>query len=186
MGDRIAVRENDTQWDSETGQLVMDFKVASAAGSVSFISQRAAPRARVREDDPDALFARAEELEASDGGAAERVYRRVLELVAGYANAYLNLGFMLCEAGRCEEAVQLYEAAVLHCADDPLVHYNRAVALEALGRVPEALASYETCLRLQPDAADAHQNAALLYAQAGEKQLAIRHFSAYRRLRPQG
>ena len=70
----------------------------------------------------------------------------------------------------------------MHCADDPLLYYNRAVALEALGQTTEALKDYEASLRLQPDLADAHHNAALLYDQVGNKQLAIRHFSAYRKL----
>jgi len=135
-------------------------------------------------DDLEDLFETAEELEASDPVAAEDTYRLILEQDPAHAHAYLNLGFMLCEAGRCGEAVTLYDEGIERCPDDPLMHYNRAVALEDLGRVAEALASYEACLRLQPDFADAHQNAALLYAQAGQKQMAIRHFSAFRRLQP--
>lgn len=184
-GDRITVRAEDTQWEPDTGQLVMDFSVAPATGSVSFISQRpASATAAPESDDLEDLFETAEELEASDPVAAEDTYRLILEQDPAHAHAYLNLGFMLCEAGRCGEAVTLYDEGIEHCPDDPLMHYNRAVALEDLGRVAEALASYEACLRLQPDFADAHQNAALLYAQAGQKQMAIRHFSAFRRLQP--
>jgi tetratricopeptide (TPR) repeat protein len=187
-GDRITVREDNKQWEPETGQLVMDFSIAPASGNVSFITQRAASVVAEEADasgaDQDAMFETAEALEESDPTAAETTYRRLIGLDPSHADAYLNLGFMLCEARRWEEASALYHAAVLHCRDDPLVHYNRAVALEALGRVEQALASYEECLRLQPDLADAHQNAALLYAQAGQKQLAIRHFSAFRRLQP--
>ena len=183
-GDRITVREENAQWEPDTGQLVMDFSVTPATGSVSFISQRAPEPATLESDDLEDLFETAEELEASDPTAAEDTYRLILEQDPAHAHAYLNLGFMLCEAGRCREAVALYDEGIVHCPDDPLMHYNRGVALEDLGRVPAALASYEECLRLQPDLADAHQNAALLYAQAGQKQMAIRHFSAFRRLQP--
>lgn len=183
-GDRITVREEDALWEPDTGQLVMDFSVAPATGSVSFISQRAAEPATPESDDLEDLFETAEELEASDPTAAEDTYRLILEQDPAHAHAYLNLGFMLCEAGRSREAVALYDEGLAHCPDDPLMHYNRAVALEDLGRVAAALASYEECLRLQPDFADAHQNAALLYAKAGQKQMAIRHFSAFRRLQP--
>ncbi|MBT2322001.1 tetratricopeptide repeat protein [Variovorax paradoxus] len=186
-GDRITVRAEDTQWEPDTGQLVMDFSVAPATGSVSFISQRAAePPAPEADDDLEALFETAEELEAADPVAAEDTYRLILEQDPAHAHAYLNLGFMLCEAGRCGEAVALYDQGIARCPDDPLMHYNRAVALEELGRVAAALSSYEACLLLAPDFADAHQNAALLYAKAGQKQLAIRHFSAFRRLQPRG
>jgi tetratricopeptide (TPR) repeat protein len=183
-GDRITVREENALWEPDTGQLVMDFSVAPATGSVSFISQRAAEPATPESDDLEDLFETAEELEASDPTAAEDTYRLILEQDPAHAHAYLNLGFMLCEAGRSREAVALYDEGIAHCRDDPLMHYNRAVALEDLGRVVAALASYEECLRLQPDFADAHQNAALLYAQDGQKQMAIRHFSAFRRLQP--
>lgn len=201
VGDRIAVREDGAEWEPETGQWLMDFSVASEAGSVSFIERARSSVVALSPQgaggaggargvgappvpDPNALFATAEALEESDVDAAEIAYRRVLDAAPDHAHAYLNLGFLLCESKRCAEAVTLYDEAVLHCPDDPLVHYNRAVALEDLKRVPEALESYERSLQLQPDMADAHQNAALLYAQVGDKQRAIRHFSAYRRLQP--
>lgn len=180
-GDRLAVRLDGTQWEPETGQLVMDFAVAPGTGEVSFIPQRSVA-ASAAPANADYLYAEAERLEESDAAGAEATYRRVIALAPAHAHAYLNLGFMLCEASRCGEALAVYEAGLTHCADDPLLHYNRAVALEALGQTTQALASYEACLRLQPDIADAHHNAALLYAQGGDKQLAIRHFSAYRRL----
>ncbi|MEJ8853492.1 tetratricopeptide repeat protein [Variovorax robiniae] len=186
VGDRIAVRAGGSQWEPDTGQLVMDFSVApgtGASGSVSQLSKPAPNKPGAAPPvDVDAIFAQAEDLEETDVAAAEAAYRRVLALQPSHAHAYLNLGFMMCEGGRCEDAVRLLDEAILHCPDDPLVHYNRAVALEGLDRVQEALESYEQCLRLQPDIADAHQNAALLYAREGRHQLAIRHFSAYRRL----
>ncbi|MEJ8848016.1 tetratricopeptide repeat protein [Variovorax rhizosphaerae] len=187
VGDRIAVRAGGSQWEPDTGQLVMDFSVspgagASGFGSVSRLSKPVPIKDGGASVDVDAIFAQAEDLEETDAAAAEAAYRQVLALDPAHAHAYLNLGFMMCEAGRCGEAVLLLDDAVLHCPDDPLVHYNRGVALEGLDRVAEALESYEQCLRLQPDIADAHQNAALLYAREGQQQLAIRHFSAYRRL----
>jgi tetratricopeptide (TPR) repeat protein len=130
------------------------------------------------------LFARAEALEDNASHKAEAMYRQILVEDPAYAHAYLNLGFMLCEAGGCESAVELYEDGVRFCPDDPLMHFNRAVAHEGTGDVEGAMHSYEDALRLQPDLLDAHRNAALLYADAGQKQMAIRHFNAYRRLRP--
>lgn len=179
-GDRVTVRSAHAHWEPDTGQLLLDLSVEPGTGSVSFLfSQQArAPDTA----DLDALFAQAEALESAAPQAAEATYRQILKEEPGYAHAYLNLGFMLCEAGRCDEAADLYDVGVRHCGDDPLMHYNHAVALEGAGRIQDALASYEKALQLQPDLADAHQNAALLYAELGHKQLAIRHFSAFRRL----
>lgn len=181
-GDRLVVRMEGTQWEPGSGQMVMDFSVSPATGAVSFIPHRRAADAPEAPADADQLFADAEVLEESDPAGAEAAYRRVIELSPAHAHAYLNLGFVLCEARRCVDAAAVYAQGLAHCPDDPLLYYNRAVALEALGQTVAALVDYEACLALQPDLADAHHNAALLYDQVGEKQLAIRHLSAYRKL----
>lgn len=185
VGDRVTVREQDAQWEPDSGQTLLDFSVTATPQAVSFLAQRERENDLCTSeagDDPDTLFALAEAMEADEPAAAEAAYRQVIGFAPDYVNAYLNLGFMLCEAGRCAAAASLYDEALRHGIDHSLVHYNRAVTLEKLGRFKESLASYRACLRLAPDLADAHQNAALLYSQTGEPQLAIRHFSAYRRL----
>lgn len=182
VGNDIAVRSGSTQWEAESGQLLMDFEVAPVRGAVAFLQH--APATPVKSPgDADEWFVRAEELEeAGVHAAAEAAYRRALELAPDHADAWLNLGALLCETHRCEEAVALYDRALAHCPHEPLLHFNRAVALEDQGRSLEAIAGYEACLRLSPDLADAHYNAARLHEQAGNVQKAVRHFSAYRRL----
>jgi tetratricopeptide (TPR) repeat protein len=127
-------------------------------------------------------LARGDALEREDPVAAEAAYRQALALAPAAADAWLNLGALLCEAGRCAEAVALYDRALAHLPDAALLHYNRAIALEDQQRWREALAAYEQSIRLQPDFADAHYNAALLHERLGEPREAIRRFSAYRRL----
>ena len=87
------------------------------------------------------------------------------------------------ESAHIAEAVALHEAALHHCPDVALLHFNHAVALEDQGRFADALAGYEQALQRDHTLADAHFNAARLHDQLGHKQQAIRHFSAYRRLR---
>lgn len=186
VGDRVAVRWGDAQWDADTGQLMMDFHAAPGAAVHAFDKPADAVAGQADDEDIQAGYERAEALEASDPAAAEALYRRVIEANPAHADAYANLGFMLCESGRYAQAVDLYQHALRHCPKAALLHYNLGVALEALGQGAEAVRAYEACLRLAPDMADAHQNAALLYAQAGDKQRAIRHFSAFRRLQPRG
>lgn len=181
-GDRVTVSDSESQWEPETGQLVMDFSVTGEGAAVSFLTVSPGLENHTQAGDAERFFRAAEQAEEEEPARAESLYRQVLSIAPDHARAYLNLGFMLCESQRPEDAVVLYDRAVLHCAEDPLVHYNRAVALTAVGRASEALSSYESCLELEPDLADAHENAAMLYAQAGRKQLAIRHFNEYRRL----
>ena len=74
---------------------------------------------------------------------------------------------LLCDTKRCDDAVTLYRHGLRHCPDEPLLHFNLAVALEDLERIEEALASYERCMALSPGFADAHYNAARLHEMLG-------------------
>ncbi len=201
VGNDVTVRDGRAQWHADTGQMVMDFEVAADRGTVALFKrpslvapaaskpadekkERARPFAAPLRDDATAVFSRGEALEASDPAAAEAAYRKVLALDPDHADAYLNLGALLCEGRRCAEAVALYDRALSRHPDEALLHFNRAIALEDQGRNVEALAGYHASLRLAPDLADAHYNAARLHEQLGDARQAVRHFSAYRRLQP--
>lgn len=178
IGNEVVVREGPGQWEAQSGQLLMDFEVAAAAqGSIAFLSPAmSAPPTAVD------WFSRGEQLEAEDTDAAEHAYRQAIALAPDDANAYLNLGAMLCETRRCDEAVALFELGMRRCPREALLAFNLAVALEDQHKPIEAIASYERALALAPDLADAHFNAARLYREQGEPQRALRHYSAYRRL----
>lgn len=185
VGNEVAVREGHSQWQAESGQLVLDFELSPATGNVTFLQRRdsaAAPAPADKSIDAAVWFSRGEALEANDLRGAEHAYRQALALDRGHADASLNLGALLCEARRFDEAVLLYDEAVGRHPDEPLLHFNRAIALEDQGRSAEALASYDASLRLAPDLADAHYNVARLHQALGDAKQAVRHFSAYRRL----
>src|SRR5262249_44524699 len=117
VGNEIAVREGATQWHVDSGQLLMDFEVVpAAAGDVSVRSRE--PEAEETAAD---CFARAMELEDTDRAGAERAYRRAIASAPQFIDPYLNLGVMLCDAGRCTEAIDLYRQAIAHAADQPLL-----------------------------------------------------------------
>ena len=182
IGNDIAVRDGSNHWEAESGQLLMDFDVTPAQGTVAFL-QRAPQTGEAIPQDAAQWFARGEQREEADAKPdAEAAYRRALTLAPRLADAWLNLGAMMCEAGRCDEAVKLYDDALKHCPDEALLYFNRAIALEDQGRIVEAIKDYESCLRLAPELADAHYNAARLFEKLGNDQKAVRHLSAYRRL----
>jgi len=181
VGNDVTVRDGRSQWHAESGQLVMDFELAPAGGNVAFL-QRAPARATPPPVDAAAWFRRAEALEPTDRRAAEAAYRNVLEIDPTHADAYVNLGALLCESDRAAEAVALYDAALRLKPHEALLHFNRAIALEDGGDAAAALTSYHAALRLAPDLADAHYNAARLHQQLGDAKQAVRHFNAYRRL----
>lgn len=181
VGNTIVVRDANARWEPESGQLLMDLDVAPAGGAVTVMPHRQRPPSP-KPVSADELFSRARNLEAEDPGAARAAYRQALALDPGHVDAYLNLGVLMCDAGRCDAAVRLYMQALEHRPDVAALHFNLAIALEDLHRPEAALASYERCLALDPGFADAHFNAARLHELQGHAQKALRHFSAYRRL----
>jgi tetratricopeptide (TPR) repeat protein len=181
VGNEIAVREGSLQRQVDTGQLLMDFELAPAAGSVTLHAAPAKPPASADDEDVD-WFQRGVELEGTDPAQAEQAYRHAIAEAPARTDPVLNLGVMLCDAERFDEAIDLYRRALVHSPQEHLLHFNLAVALEDSGHPEDALASYEHCTRLAPKFADAHFNAARLHEQLGHATSAIRHYSEYRRL----
>lgn len=179
VGDQVAVWEGNAPLHAESGQWLIDFEVATAPGGVARLAIASEHHAS---DDAADWFARGCALEAQDAAAAEAAYREAIALAPDDTDAWLNLGCMLCEAGRCAEAAELLQRALAQHPGEALLHFNLAIALEDLGRDAAALAAYERCLELAPDLADAHYNAARLHEAAGRPARALRHYNAYRRL----
>ena len=117
IGNDIAVRDGSRQWTAESGQLLMDFEVSPARGTVAILQRKPGPGGSGAGFDAGSAgewFAHGEQLEETDAkAAAEAAYRRAVALAPGYADAWLNLGAMLCEADRCAEAAALYDEAGL-------------------------------------------------------------------------
>ncbi|MEO7243290.1 MAG: tetratricopeptide repeat protein [Variovorax sp.] len=184
----VVVRERDAHWQAESGQLLMDFEIASQSNGSVALLERSPVAAPAREHDvsaladADAWLARGEALEAEDMQGAQSAYEQALALAPELTQAFLNLGVMACEAGRYDEALELSKRAVAHCPDSALVHFNRGVALDCLERIEAAIDSYERALKLDATLADAHYNLARLRERLGDTRGALRHFSAYRRL----
>ncbi|MCE4556935.1 tetratricopeptide repeat protein [Roseateles cellulosilyticus] len=170
----VALHLADRRLDAYTGQALLLFDDEPDAAAVEPL------RAATERDAADWLH-EAVRLEASDTAAAEAAYRRVLAMEVCCAAAYINLGALLCEAQRCEEAVALYEQALDHCEPSALIHFNRATALEDVGRPHQAVAAYERALALDPALADAHFNLGVLLDKLGDHPGSLRHLNAYRR-----
>jgi tetratricopeptide (TPR) repeat protein len=186
VGDRIVVREGQSLRESDTGQYTLALEFVDQGGDLLMIDKRTNVRLSAAEetagDASGAMeddFERALELEESDAEAAIALYRACLEVDAKCTEARLNLGRLLHEKGRLDEAEAVYRGSN---AAEPLLSFNLAVLLEDRDRVGEAMAVYRHAISLDPGLADAHFNLARLYEQAGNPRNALRHLLAYRRL----
>jgi tetratricopeptide (TPR) repeat protein len=176
-GSDVAVRERDVTWAPSSGQLLLDFEVVPAKGSVAIL-----PRTKESPLSAEDWVAQGMTLEEGSPLEAEAAYLNAIDSDPTHEDAYLNLGVLLCEAGRCGDAVTIYERALAQGIRSPELFYNLALAQEDEGRFAEAIESYRRCVREEPSFQDAHFNLARLEEQAGDIKAALRHFNDYRRL----
>lgn len=183
-GHRVVARDGAVAWNPESGQLVLDFDVATLAQRAAPLARRQAAAARRVEDEfeADDWFALGLELEVSEPDEARDAYRRALELDPHHADAHVNLGRLLVESDRAEEAETHFRAVVADHPDHATAWFNLGIALEDRRRPHDAVKAYEQAIAADRRLADAHFNLARLYEQAGKRAAALRHLSKYRLL----
>ena len=125
---------------------------------------------------------RALSLQMKQPAQAETAYRRTLDMDAGHVSAYLNLGAMLVEARRVDEAIALYVQATQACPDEALIQFDYGIALERAGDPDAALKQYRQVIALAPDFADAYFKAARLYDVMGQTREAQRNYRVFSQL----
>ena len=96
-------------------------------------------------------------------------------MVPSDVGALNELGLLLIELGRAEEAEVLFREA-LATRDDGTVRYNLAVALQNRGRFDEALPHYLAAIEKSPNDAAPHINLGIGLAEQGKTSLAVQHF----------
>ncbi len=188
IGDRVLVRDDDSTWEPDSGQLLMDLVEAPAqtprettALNVTVSKGTAAPTEA--DDDPtaDDWYDAALDLEAESPDEAMVSYERAIALDPRHSDALLNLGRLHHEAGRLDRAEDCYRQAIEADVDNARALFNLGVVREDLGAEREAIASYERALEVEPTLAVAHFNLSRLHEQAGRRDEALQHLMAYRR-----
>ena len=189
QGERVLVRDEDTAWEPETGQVALDFSVRELAVRVEpFAPDVAAPEHAAADDEQSAddWYDVALDLEAVSVDKALAAYRRAIALDPGHAEAHLNLGRLLHERGDLEGAESHYRQACAAQPDNALAAFNLGVALEDKGAARDAMATYHRALKLDPGMAAAHFNLGRLCEATGDKAGALQHLARYKRIQELG
>jgi TolB-like protein/DNA-binding winged helix-turn-helix (wHTH) protein/Flp pilus assembly protein TadD len=126
--------------------------------------------------EPHASLAFIAETHEWDWAAAEREYKRALELDPGDARAHHWYAGYLMYVGRFDEGIA--EARRARELDPLSMPINNALAgrLLVAGRYDEALAQVRTTLDIDPHFAPAHQTLGWAYLRQGKNEEAIREF----------
>ena len=128
-----------------------------------------------------AATARAQSLHWRDGLA---LWEHTVGIDPDNARAQSNLGVVLAQRRRYDDAIRAYRTALRLQPGVPQTHHNLGLALEAVGRTDDAGAQYAEAVRLKPDYAKAHMHLANLLAQRGATEAAIQHYREAIRLAP--
>jgi len=194
VGDRVLVRDESNLWEPDSGQTLLDLGaspsagpdkvpavapagigVAAEIGAAATIGERSAASA-------DESYNAALDLEGTDPERAMAAYRDALAFDPLHADAHLNLGRLLHEAGELADAEAHYRAAAEAEPESARAHFNLGVLAEDRGRVGDALAAYREALRLDEHLAPAHFNLSRLLEARGEEASALAHLVTYKRL----
>jgi len=186
-GKQIVVKDGDTAFDAESGQLLLDLDVQTIKDEVvtklhkdqaSEGQRRAAYRYYLegcRFDENQATYKQAEE-----------AYRKAIELDPTFTNALTNLGNLCYSQGEIRTALEFFEQALQHEPDHPEALYNIGFILYEQGDVKGAAHCFLRAVESDPGFADAHFNAAMTLEDLHRAQEAQRHWRAYVDLDPNG
>ena len=134
-GDRVVVREGASRWQTDSGQYLLAFEGSPSDGSLSVLERPAAVA-----EAPTAYIERGSELhEAGRLDEAERTYRDGLAACGDHPLLLFNLGVVLEDLVRQEDAIAAYERALGIDGAFADCHYNLALLYEALGKPQQAI-----------------------------------------------
>ena len=184
-GDEVVARREGVVWNAVSGQRLFDFEAQPAPEVVDLARAAGAE---------DACLELAEEMDAADWyelgcelhepepDAAREAYERALGLDPELADAHVNLGCVLHDAGKLADAEVHYRAALARRPDDAVAWFDLGVVLEDQERLADARGAYASSLGCDPACADAHYNLARMHDRLGDPAAALRHLRAYREL----
>ncbi|MDR3402693.1 MAG: tetratricopeptide repeat protein [Chthoniobacter sp.] len=109
---------------------------------------------------------------------AEALYRQILAVEPGRAEALHFLGVIAHQAGRHALAIDWIQKAIASNPNNSAAHSNLGEAYRATGRLDEAIAAYRRALELQPDYPETENNLGNALRERGDLDESI---AAYRR-----
>lgn len=109
-------------------------------------------------------------------------FRRALELRPNFSEAKVNLGVVLSQQSRYDEAIKLFEEA-LNDMRYPTPYFaegNLGWALYKKGNLTEAIDHIRSAVTMEPKFCQGYRNLGLIEGDNGHLEQACQHFAAYR------
>lgn len=109
---------------------------------------------------------------------AEAIYRQVIAIDPGNADALGSLSVLAHQRGNKGKALELIEAAIAARPGEAGFFMNKGAILDAAGRGDDAAEAYRQAIALKPDYGDPYYNLGDHYLKAGAPDKAVEVFDA--------
>jgi protein O-GlcNAc transferase len=122
--------------------------------------------------------------QAGDRIHAETLYRDILTRHGSHAPTLCNLGVLLVQAGKLDEALQQYHLALATTPNYPDAHFNLGNLYRKTNQLAEAEKHYRSCLEHNPKHAAAAFNLGLVYSSVGDMPSSVEAFRLVASIEP--
>ncbi len=114
--------------------------------------------------------------------AAEKWFRRAIDIDKDYVEARASFGGMLFDTGATDEAIRQLDAAILRDKNNGLAFYLLAAAYRSKGAYPQSIDAAREAIRIIPAKAESHFWLAESLRMSGSLDEARREYQTYLRL----
>jgi tetratricopeptide (TPR) repeat protein len=115
---------------------------------------------------------------------SETLWTRALACTTDNDMAQNNLGNVLYQKGKVDEAIVHDQEALRIRPNSPEAHFNLGLAIGQKGRVDEAIVQFQEALKIKPNYAAAHYTLGNALRQSGRVDEAISHFQTALQIKP--
>ena len=112
------------------------------------------------------------------------LFDHALQVTDNNSQIHNNLGNVLAEKGKLQEAISHYTRALKINPNYGEAHINLGVALASQGKLQNAMKHYSAALRLKPSSPELHNNLGVALLGQGHIPAAIDHYLAAVQLKP--
>lgn len=113
---------------------------------------------------------------------AKTLYLKAIELDPGYCDAMDNLGQLLREQNKIDEAISWYQKSLEIAPDNPVALQNLALAYSLQGKTEKALEEYEKLTEVAPENPEGYFGLGTIYFTLDQPEKAISYFETAEKL----
>jgi tetratricopeptide (TPR) repeat protein len=116
---------------------------------------------------------------------ARACFEKAISLKADFANAYLNLSYIMVQQKKFRESIRVCKTGLRYCGENAPMYFNQAVAYANMGRVDDEERALQKGLALNPRNFLAHICLGEIYAHRTKYEAAVQEYRIATKLAPE-